>query len=141
MTEHITRSEEETRRLAAALAGEARPGHIWALSGDLGAGKSAFARGFIQALAGPVDVPSPTFTLVQRYDTAAGPLYHFDLYRLHDAEEVFELGWDEALAEGICLIEWPDKAGSFLPRHARRINFTTLSDESRKISLDDPRSR
>lgn len=140
MTDHVTRSEEETAHLAAALARRAAKGTLYALSGDLGAGKSAFARGFIQSLLGPVDVPSPTFTLVQQYDTPAGPLYHFDLYRLQAPDEVLELGWDEALAEGICLIEWPDKAGAYLPAHVTHIKITTLPDESRKIVIHDPRS-
>lgn len=141
MTEHLTNSEDETMALAAALAKRTRAGTLYALSGDLGAGKSAFARGFVRALMGEVDVPSPTFTLVQMYDTPRGPLYHFDLYRLEVPEEIFELGWDEAVAEGICLIEWPDKAGPYLPAAAIRINITTLQGESRKIVIHEPDSR
>lgn len=140
MIEHITRSEDETAQLAAKLARNAVTGTLYALSGDLGAGKSAFARGFIQSLLGPIDVPSPTFTLVQQYDAPASPLYHFDLYRLRDPDEIFELGWDEALADGICLIEWPDRAGPYLPARVISINITTLPDESRKIIIHDPRS-
>lgn len=141
MADIISRNEGETRELAAKLAATARSGDIFALEGDLGAGKSAFARGFIQSLCGAIDVPSPTFTLVQQYETPAGPLYHFDLYRLKDPDEVLELGWDEALSGGICLIEWPGKARAYLPSTARTIKITTLPDESRKISIDDPRSR
>lgn len=141
MAEHITLSEEETRHLAAQLAHTARPGDIFALRGDLGAGKSAFSRGFIQALLGDIDVPSPTFTLIQTYESDIAPVHHFDLYRLEDPQEVLELGWDDALAGGICLIEWPDKAGGFLPARARSILFTVLSPDSRKIVIDDPGSR
>ena len=137
MAIYITNSEKETRDLAALLAGTARAGTVFARRGDLGAGKSAFARGFIQSLAGDIDVPSPTFTLVQAYDTPRGPLYHFDLYRLNDPDEVVELGWEYALNEGICLIEWPQRAGAHLPASAVTLDFMTLSAESRKIEIDD----
>jgi tRNA threonylcarbamoyladenosine biosynthesis protein TsaE len=102
------------RRLAPHLA----PGDLVALWGDLGAGKTEFARALIRAATGSpdLDVPSPTFTLVQTYDSAAGPIHHFDLYRLRHPEELFELGWDDALADGIVIVEWPVRAGSLLPR-------------------------
>lgn len=137
MTKYSTRSEQETAALAAGLAASARSGTLYALSGDLGAGKSVFARGFVRALMGDIDVPSPTFTLVQIYEAPGAPLYHFDLYRLEQPEEVLELGWDEALADGICLVEWPEKAGDFLPPSAIQIKFTTLPDESRRIVIHD----
>lgn len=140
MAEYITNSEEETVALAARMAGHGRSGMIYALTGDLGAGKSAFSRGFIQALMGPVEVPSPTFTLIQTYESPHGPIYHFDLYRLDDPDDILELGWDEAMAEGLCLVEWPERAGAYLPDTAIRINITTLADESRKIIIHDPRS-
>jgi tRNA threonylcarbamoyladenosine biosynthesis protein TsaE len=100
-----------TATLAAALARLARPGDVIALSGDLGAGKTFLARAFI---AEP-DVPSPTFTLVQTYDLAQGRVWHFDLYRLQSPEEVVELDIEDAFADGISLIEWPDRLGPFLP--------------------------
>jgi len=114
--------EAATDALAGRLAPHLAPGDRIALSGPLGAGKSAFARALVRALLGDprAEVPSPTFTLVQDYD-APGPggepvaVHHFDLYRLSDPSEVEELGWDEALADGICLIEWPDRAGRLLP--------------------------
>ena len=109
-------SETQTSALAAALAARARIGAIIALQGDLGAGKTAFARAFVRALTGPEeDVPSPTFTLVQLYDAPAFTIYHFDLYRLEDPDEVLELGIDDAFAGGVSLIEWPDRAGGYLP--------------------------
>jgi len=108
--------EAATARLARRLAGLSRPGDVIALWGDLGAGKTSFARAFILALAGrPEEVPSPTFTLVQIYPAPVAPVWHFDLYRVTDPGELDELGLDEALAGGIVLIEWPDRLGSRLP--------------------------
>ncbi|WP_417449930.1 tRNA (adenosine(37)-N6)-threonylcarbamoyltransferase complex ATPase subunit type 1 TsaE [Kordiimonas sp.] len=106
------KSEKETADLAALMAGLIEPGVIIALTGDLGAGKSTFARAFIRArLDDPeAEVPSPTFTLVQTYDDPTSvEIWHADLYRLNDPEEVYELGLDDARTEAICLIEWPDR--------------------------------
>jgi len=114
--------EAATRRLGAALADRLRPGDVVALGGDLGAGKSTLARALIQALAGPdTEVPSPTFTLVQVYDTPGARIWHFDLYRLEHPDDAVELDIDDAFAEGISLIEWPERLGSLLP--ARRIDI------------------
>ena len=105
-----------TEALAALLRPLLRPGDVVALGGDLGAGKTTLARALIRAAAGAgIEVPSPTFTLVQTYELPAGPLWHFDLYRLSGPDEVVELGWDEARAEGIALVEWPDRLGPLLP--------------------------
>lgn len=101
--------EAATARLAAAAAGLARTGDLIALRGPLGAGKTAFARGFLRALGVMEDIPSPTFTLVQTYDTAAGPVWHCDLYRLERPGEVEALGLEEALDEAIALVEWPER--------------------------------
>lgn len=107
--------ETATATLARWLAHRLAPGDVVALRGDLGAGKTAFARALIRALTDPdEDVPSPTFTLVQTYEAATGVLWHFDLYRLSGADEVIELGWDEART-GIALVEWPDRLGPLLP--------------------------
>ena len=109
--------EAATAALGARLAASARPRDILLLHGDLGMGKTALARGFVTALAPETEeVPSPTFTLVQTYESARGPIWHFDLYRLKDPEEIWELGFEDALVDGILLIEWPDRLGSLAPR-------------------------
>lgn len=109
--------EAATQALARRLAEGARAGDVIALEGDLGAGKTSLARAFVQSLAGAEEeVPSPTFTLAQLYDTARGTIWHFDLYRLDKADDALELGIEDAFADGISLIEWPDRLGAWLPR-------------------------
>lgn len=106
---------EDTEALAARLAPCLKAGDVIALHGGLGAGKTTFSRALISALMGQeTDVPSPTYTIVQTYEAPAFPIFHFDLYRLNEPDEVFELGWDETDA-GVALIEWPDNAGAHLP--------------------------
>ena len=114
---------DATRRLARRLARLARPGDVIALGGGLGTGKTALARDFIHTLAGaPCEVPSPTFTLAQTYEIGAVTVWHFDLFRLTRPEDVFELGFEDALAGGITLIEWPERLGALLP--ADRLDIT-----------------
>jgi len=108
--------EAATEMLAAGLAAAARPGDVLAVVGDLGAGKTVFARAFIRARGnGLEEVPSPTFTLIQVYELAGGTIYHFDLFRLTAPEEAYELDIEEAFADGISLIEWPGRLGALLP--------------------------
>ncbi len=108
--------EADTKTIARLFALLLVPGDIIALWGDLGVGKSTLARSVIQNLCGAdTDVPSPTFTLVQTYETAGFDLWHMDLYRQDTPEDVFELGVDDAFHDGVCLIEWPDKLGAYLP--------------------------
>ena len=120
-----------TQALAAQLAALARPGDVFALSGDLGAGKTEFARAFVRALTAPdEDVPSPTFTLVQTYEADAFEVWHFDLYRLDSPDDAFELGIEDAFHEGVALIEWPEHLGPYLPSRRLEVHFTALSGES-----------
>lgn len=108
--------EDGTRDLAARIAPVLAAGDVIALAGTLGAGKTAFARALINALPGDSeDVPSPTFTLVQTYPRGALEIWHFDLYRLEDPEEAYELGIEDAFADAVSLIEWPDRLGRLMP--------------------------
>lgn len=116
-------SETDTIALGRSLAHFARRGDVFALYGTLGMGKSVLARAFIQELCGAGEVPSPTFTLVQTYEAPQFDIYHFDLYRLKSPEEIFEIGMEEALYAGVCLVEWPDKMGSCLPRDIFRVTI------------------
>jgi len=118
--------EAATAALAARIAALARPGDVIALKGELGAGKTSFARAFIRARGGGgEDVPSPTFTLVQVYELAEAAIWHFDFYRLRHPEEAWELGIEDGFRDGISLIEWPERIGTLVP--ARRLEIT-LSD-------------
>ncbi|HEU4839408.1 MAG TPA: tRNA (adenosine(37)-N6)-threonylcarbamoyltransferase complex ATPase subunit type 1 TsaE [Micavibrio sp.] len=138
MAVHETHAESETAALAAKIAASARSGDIFLLEGPLGAGKSVFARAFVRALCGKdTDVPSPTFTLVQTYETEEATLYHFDLYRLENPEEIYEIGWEDALSGGIVLVEWPQRLGPHAPRNATRIRIETFDGESRRITIDE----
>jgi len=126
-----------TEALAARIATRARRGDAILLEGPLGAGKSTFARAFLRAASGDpaLEVPSPTFTLVQGYDLPAGPAFHFDLWRLDGPADLAELGWDEA-REGIVLVEWPDRLGTLRPDDALTIALAPGDgDESRIATL------
>jgi tRNA threonylcarbamoyl adenosine modification protein YjeE len=133
--------ENATSALAARIARRARRQDVIALKGDLGTGKTTFARAFIRARGNQQDeIPSPTFTLVQIYEpeSAQAPaVWHFDLYRLRVSEEAWELGIEDAFNEGISLIEWPERLGSLLPPRRLRITLE-FGDrtEARRVSLD-----
>lgn len=134
----ITQSENETEKIASGLVAELKPDDILLLHGDLGAGKTVFARSLIRTLAGrdDLEVPSPTFTLVQTYDTEKGPLWHFDLYRLKEAAEVYELGWEDALSEGIVLVEWPERLGDLTPPGFLDISISTVENEEQQRNIE-----
>ncbi|HLB07830.1 MAG TPA: tRNA (adenosine(37)-N6)-threonylcarbamoyltransferase complex ATPase subunit type 1 TsaE [Alphaproteobacteria bacterium] len=132
----ILRDLKATEALGARLAAVLESGDVVGLKGPLGSGKTTLARAVIAALGGTEEVPSPTFTLVQIYELARGPLWHVDLYRLERAEDALELGLEEALAEAIVLIEWPEKLGPLLP--ADRLEITLSpggAEEARRVRL------
>lgn len=133
------KDEKALAALAARIAPLLKTGDVVTLEGDLGAGKTAFARALINSLSPrPEEVPSPTFTLVQTYDLPHISIWHFDLYRLEEkAMDILELGWDDARREGVCLVEWPDRLGSLLPRDRLeiKIDFNTDSENSRTVIL------
>jgi len=125
---------DATARLGQWFAARLQAGDCLLLEGQIGAGKSHFARAFIQARLGRAeDVPSPTFTLVQSYQ-ADVEIWHADLYRLSHPDEVLELGLEEAFDSAICLIEWPDRLGSLLPKGAMRLRFA-LEGEGRQVAI------
>lgn len=125
-----------TERLAERVAALARPGDAILLSGPLGAGKSAFARAFLRHAAadGALEVPSPTFTLVQSYDLPGWRAHHFDLWRLDGPAALTELGWEEALAD-VVVVEWPDRLGPLRPEGALSVTLAFVSDEGRRAEL------
>ena len=120
-----------------------RAGDVILLEGPVGAGKTHFARSLIQSLLKePEDVPSPTFTLVQVYDTSRGPLWHTDLYRVGSVFEIEELGLSDAFETAICLVEWPDRLGALRPDSALTLTLSAGADEdSRQLiaSWQNPR--
>jgi tRNA threonylcarbamoyl adenosine modification protein YjeE len=127
-----------TARLGARIAAGLSIGDTVALSGDLGAGKTTLARAILQALDVGERVPSPTFTLVQSYDTPKLVVRHYDLYRLEDPREMDELGLDEALDEGVALIEWPEHAGNRLPPDRLHIHLETITGDQREARMQGP---
>ncbi len=131
------RSPEETAAVARRIGQALTAGDVLLLSGGIGAGKTHFARALIHALQDPPeDVPSPTFTLVQTYDTTAGELWHADLYRLTGPGEIEELGLPEAFDSAICIVEWPDRLGDLTPQQALSLSFETLAEEdARALTL------
>lgn len=136
-------NEQDTASAAQKLAAKLRPGDVICLEGDLGAGKTVFARALIRALTGNPDeeVPSPTFTLAQIYDTARGPLWHFDLYRIEDSQEIYELGWEEALSGGIVLVEWPQHLEALAPPERLTVKFTVLKEPNQREITFIPHGR
>ena len=125
-----------TEKAGASLAPSMRAGDVVQLNGDLGAGKTTFCRGLIGAIATQAsNVVSPTFTLVQTYDTKQGPLYHYDLYRLpgDKPSQLIEMGWEESLMDGIVLVEWPERLGNLTPPDALTIRIGACPASSRVL--------
>lgn len=140
MKVYETTSVEETFELAGKLGSEAVPGQVYLLSGDLGTGKTAFAQGFASGLGIDDYVNSPTFTIMQIYDSGRIPLYHFDVYRIGDSSEMDELGYEEYFyGDGVTLVEWPEMIEDILPSDAIMIRIEKNLEKGfdyRKITIN-----
>jgi len=134
MSSITSTSAEETVAHGQTVAATLRRGDVLALSGELGAGKTHFVKGLAAGLGAPVSVTSPTFTLIHEYAGGLLPLYHFDFYRLDDADAALRIGLDEYLfGDGVCVIEWAEKFPALLPPHTRWLRFTHRDDGARVI--------
>ena len=129
----ITNSEEETEALGARLAVKLEPGAVIAFTGDLGAGKTAFTRGLARGLGIPDRVTSPTFTIVNEYEGGRLPLFHFDMYRLGSADELFDIGWEDYLVRGgVCAVEWSENVSDAL-EEAISVEIRRGASENQRI--------
>ena len=132
-----SRSVEETRILGSRLADQLKPGDVLLLEGDLGAGKSVLARGIAKGLGVEETVTSPTFTILNVYESGRLPLYHFDWYRLESSDELYELGMDEYIGgDGAALVEWPERCPDALPDVFLRIRIRTIGPDTRELTLE-----
>ncbi len=132
--EFITHSPEETRALGARLADALTGGEVVAFTGDLGAGKTAFVSGMAEALGVEDRVTSPTFTIVNEYEGGRLPLFHFDMYRLGSADELFHIGWEDYLARGgVCAVEWSENVAEAIEPDAIRVSILRGEDENSRI--------
>lgn len=136
-----TRSPEETFQLGMELAKNAEPGQVFTLTGDLGVGKTVFTQGFAKGLEIDEPVNSPTFTIVQVYESGRLPFYHFDVYRIGDVEEMDEVGFDDyVMGEGVSLIEWANLIEEILPEHRTEITIEKDLEQGfdyRKITVEE----
>ena len=134
--EFITHSPEETERLGSALGALLEPGDILAYRGDLGAGKTAFTRGLAKGLGCTEPVTSPTYTIVNEYLSGRVPLFHFDMYRLSGADDLWSIGWEDYLDRGgICAVEWSENVDDAL-EGALWVTIETLGADSRRIRME-----
>lgn len=132
--QYITTGENQTFELGRELASSLMPGDIVALYGNLGAGKTVFARGISLGLGISAPVTSPTYTIVNEYDGPV-PLFHFDMYRLGGSDELFDIGWEDYLARGgICVVEWSERVSDAL-KGSVEVRIERLSDEDRRITI------
>lgn len=133
---YLTQSPEETEKLGAYVAERLLPGTVIAFRGDLGAGKTAFTRGLAKGLGIEEPVTSPTYTIVNEYLSGRMPLFHFDMYRLSSAEDLFDIGWDDYLARGgVCAVEWSENVSDAM-ENAISIDIRRLSDTQREIVIE-----
>ena len=131
-----THSAEETRQLGEWLAGRLKTGDTLLLRGELGSGKSEFTRGLAKGLGVTETVTSPSFTILNVYESGRLPLYHFDWYRLEDSGELYELGMDEYLGgDGIAAVEWPEQCEDAVPEDALEIRFRYVDKNTRDLSF------
>jgi tRNA threonylcarbamoyladenosine biosynthesis protein TsaE len=132
--EFITHSPDETRALGARLAQALRPGGVVAFTGDLGAGKTAFVSGIAQGLGIDERVTSPTFTIVNEYEGGRLPLFHFDMYRLSSADELFDIGWEDYLVRGgVCAVEWTENVAEAIEPDAIRVSIHRGDDDNSRV--------
>lgn len=136
--EHVTNSPEETEALGEMLAGRLEPGTVIAFTGDLGAGKTAFVRGLARGLGITERVTSPTFTIVNEYEGGRLPLFHFDMYRLGSADELFDIGWEDYLMRGgVCAVEWSENVADALEDGCLRVDIRRGErDDQRRITIE-----
>ena len=138
--EFETYSAEETFRLGEMTGGKLKPGTVVCLDGDLGVGKTVFVKGVAKGLGIKEPVVSPTFTILQEYREGRIPLYHFDVYRIEDPEEMYEIGFDDFLyGDGVCLIEWAKRVTELLPDGVLRITIAKDPEKGlsyRKITME-----
>lgn len=134
----ILTGNAETEAVGRRLAAQLRPGDVIALYGDLGAGKTTLARGILRGLGFEGDVASPTFPIVLPYDGLTPPLWHVDLYRIEDPAEIEELALDEALEDGVLVIEWPERLGGQLWPEALRLTLSREGEGARALTAQVP---
>ncbi len=132
--EFVTHSPEQTQALGQRLAAALWPGAVVAFTGDLGAGKTAFVAGMAKGLGIEERVTSPTFTIVNEYEGGRLPLFHFDMYRLGSAEELFHIGWEDYLARGgVCAVEWSEHVAEALEEDAIRVDMARGDGENGRV--------
>lgn len=133
----VTRSEEETLKVGTSIGAKLKPGDVISLNGDLGAGKTYMTKGIAVGM-GVLDyITSPTFIIVNEYEGRM-PLYHFDVYRINDIDEMYEIGFDEYLyGNGVCIVEWGKVVEELLPEYAIKIDITKIDDNTREIIVKD----
>jgi tRNA threonylcarbamoyladenosine biosynthesis protein TsaE len=130
----ISSSPHDTFAAGAQCGRESRAGDVFALTGDLGAGKTQFVKGFVAGVGSRDEVTSPTFTLIHEYSGGRFPVYHFDFYRLDSADAVLRIGFDDYVeGDGVCLIEWADRFRELLPRNATWISIALRGETERAI--------
>ena len=134
--EHVTNSQEETEALGEMLAGRLEPGTVIAFTGDRGAGKTAFVRGLARGLGITERVTSPTFTIVNEYEGGRLPLFHFDMYRLGSADELFDIGWEDYLMRGgVCAVEWSENVADALEDGCLRVDIRRGETENQRVII------